>query len=124
MSAEPQEPTARETIIFTRSVAAQMARVSLDFLTLVESEALITPKLMEGGQAGYGTADIQRLAQIRRLHEMLGLDLPAVEVVLHLREQMLDLLKRLADLEERYARREQELLEEIEELRRRLLVRR
>ncbi len=122
MTWQPENHPPQQPVIFARSVAARLAGVSLEFLELVEAEALIRPRQLEGGEAGYASADIQRLARIRRLHEMLGLDLPAVEVVLHLREQMMDLLKRMAEVEERFARREQELLAEIEELRRRLLV--
>ncbi len=122
MAFRTDEQDAPETIIFARSVAAQMARVSLEFLELVESEELLQPRLTAAGEAGYAAADIQKLIQIRRLHEILGLDLPAVEVVLHLREQIMELLSRMEEVEERFARRERELLREIEELRRRLLV--
>jgi len=111
-----------EPILFARSVAAQMARVSLEFLALVEAEELLRPRPTPGGEPGYSARDIERLAQIRRLHELLGLDLAAVEVVLHLRDQVEELLARLEEMERRFARREQELLTEIEVLRRRLLV--
>lgn len=122
MAFQPEEQNPKGPVIFARSVAAQMARVSLEFLELVEAEALIKPRQLEGGDPGYAAADIQRLAQIRRLHEILGLDLPAVEVVLHLREQIAALLCRMEEVEQRFSRREQELLREIQELRRRLLV--
>uniref|UniRef100_A0A7V4G8Q4 MerR family transcriptional regulator n=1 Tax=Desulfobacca acetoxidans TaxID=60893 RepID=A0A7V4G8Q4_9BACT len=113
---------ASDTLIFTRTVTAQLARVSLEFLELCEAEALVRPRPLGEGEVGYGAEDIERLSQIRRLHEMLGLDLPAVEIVLHLRDQVLSLLERLSDLERRFARREEELLREIEDLRRRVLT--
>jgi DNA-binding transcriptional MerR regulator len=73
---------------------------------------------MVGGGEGYSPADIRQLLRIRRLQEDLGLDLPAVEVVLHMRRQMLDLLAQLDDVERRKRQRERELLAEIQRLRR------
>lgn len=107
---------------FTRPVAAQLARVSLEFLSLCETEDLIRPRELEGGEVGYSSEDIQRLSQIRRFHDTLGLDLDAVEVVLHLRTQVITLLSHLEEMERQFARREQELLEELDRLHRRLTV--
>lgn len=122
MPTRPEDDNPGGAVIFSRSMAAQMARVPLEFLELVEAEALLTPRATPGGEPGYSARDIERLARIRRLHELLGLDLAAVEVVLHLREQIEDLMARLEEMERRFAERERELLEEIEALRRRLLV--
>lgn len=106
--------------MFTRALAAQLARVSLEFLSLCEQADLIEVQVMSGGGVGYSTVDIRRLARIRRLCRDLDLDLTAVEVVLHLRRQVLDLLAQLEEMEQQQARREQELLNEIQQLRRRL----
>ena len=107
---------------YTRLVAAQMAQVSLHFLCLCEEESLIQVQGMAGGGQGYSVADIRHLVRIRRLHEDVGLDLPAVEVTLNLRRQVLDLMAQIEELERRMAQREQELLDEIGRLRRRLAV--
>ena len=104
---------------YTRSVAAQVARISLDFLRLCEEENLLQAKIMAGGQ-GYTPADIRQMARIRRLREDLELDLPAVEVALHLRRQVVDLLSQIDQMERHMLKREQELLNEIQQLRRRL----
>jgi len=48
------------------------------------------------------------------------LDLPAVEVALHLRRQVVDLLSQIEQMERHMSKREQELLNEIQQLRRRL----
>ena len=104
---------------YTRSVAAQVARISLDFLRLCEEENLLQAKIMAGGQ-GYTPADIRQMARIRRLREDLELDLPAVEVALHLRRQVVDLLSQIEQMERHMSKREQELLNEIQQLRRRL----
>lgn len=124
MTPQDRDTSGKREIIFTRTVTAQLARVSVEFLDYLEAEDLVQPRALEGeeGEMGYAPEDIQQLARIRRLHETLGLDLDAVEVVLRLREQVMDLLARMAEMEERFARREQELLQELDDLRRRLLV--
>ena len=94
--------------VYTRLVAAQLAQVSLDFLCLCEEEGLIQVQGMAGGGQGYSVADIRHLVRIRRLHEDVGLDLPAVEVTLNLRRQVLDLMAQIEELERRMAQREQE----------------
>ena len=55
---------------------------------------------------------------MRRLRRTLGLDLPAVEVVLHLRRQVIEMQSILAQLEAEMEEREQEWLREVLELRR------
>ncbi len=115
----PVRPREEEPV-YTRPVAAQLAGVSLSFLRRCEREGLIQPKVMAGGGLGYSAADIRRLVRIRRLREDLGLNLPAVEVVLHLRRRVVDLLLQLDEMERQMLQREQALLEEIQQLRRRL----
>lgn len=105
---------------YTRTVAARLARISLDFLRLCEEESLLEAKIMAGGGPGYTPADIRQLSRIRRLREDLELDLPAVEVALHLRRQVVDLLAQIDQMERDMSRREQQLLDEIQQLRRRL----
>jgi|UniRef100_A0A7C3WIU3 DNA-binding transcriptional MerR regulator len=109
-------------ILFPRPVAAQLARVSLGFLDRLEKEFLIQPRTIGPGETGYSADDIAQIARIRRLHEDLGLDLEAVEIILQMRRQILDLLNRVQEMEKRLAQRERELLAEIQDLRRRLRV--
>jgi MerR family transcriptional regulator/heat shock protein HspR len=116
------DPPSKTSLIFTRTVAAQLARVSLEFLDRLEAEELMQPRELEGGDLGYTPEDIARLSRIRRLHDTLGLDLAGVEVVLRLREQLVDMLTRMEDMEKRFNRREQDLVKELNELRRRFLV--
>lgn len=109
-----------EEPVYTRPVAAQLAQVSIEFLRLCEEENLIQVQVMAGGGQGYSVAHIRHLARIRRLHEDLELDLPAVEVVINLRRRVLDLMTQMDEVERRAAQREQELIDEIRLLRRRL----
>ena len=122
MTPQDQDNPRKAPLIFTRTVAAQLARVSLEFLEVLEAEALVQPRELEGGEQGYTPEDIGRLCRIRRLHETLGLELAAVEVILRLRERVAVLLAQMDEMEARFDRREQELLRELNDLRRRFLV--
>ena len=102
-----------EERLYPRLQAAELARMSPEMLRRCEEEQLVAARPMVGGQPGYTAADIRRLARVRRLCEELELDMPAVEVVLHLRRQVLGLLAELEEAEAHIARREQELLREI-----------
>lgn len=106
--------------IYSRSVAAQLARITLDFLEECERADLIRAGRMPGGGRGYTTADVRNLARIRRLRQDLGLDLAAVEVVLHMRRRIVEMLWEMEAIERDMLRRERELQREIRQLRRRL----
>ncbi len=113
----------RREPLFTRPIAAQLARITLDFLSMLEEERLTRPQTTVQGEQGYSAEDITQITRIRRLHQDLGLDLGAVGIVLNMRRQILDLLVRMEEMEQRLAERERELLAEIHDLRRRLGVR-
>ncbi len=84
-------PNDEKTVYISYQVA-YIASVSLDFLLVCEQEGLITQRSTPEGRIGYSLKDIQRLQVIRRLHEDLNLNLPAIDVILHLREQIRDLV--------------------------------
>ena len=106
--------------IFTRSMAAQLASVTVDFLEACERAELVRAGRMQGGSPGYTTADVRNRARIRRLHEDLELDLAAVEVVLHMRRRIVGMLQEMEAIESDMLRRERDLQREIQNLRRRL----
>jgi len=112
--------TEAEEPLYSRPVAAQLAHISLDFLRRCERENIVRPRRLPGGGAGYTAADIRRLARVRRLRYSLELDMPAVEVVLNLRRQVLELQGYLDQLEVEIDQREQEWQREVQELRRQL----
>ena len=106
--------------IFTRSMAAQLASITPDFLEACERAGLVRAGRMPGGGRGYTIADIRHLARIRRLRHDLGLNLAAVEVVLHMRQRIVEMLREMETIEQDVFRRERELQREIRQLRRRL----
>ena len=100
----PDEPR------YTRIVTAQLAQISVEFLTRCEDEQLVQTRVIRGGAQGYSASDVRRIARIARLHEDLGIDFNSLEVVLNMREQIIELQRQIEILEQEKARREDQLL--------------
>jgi DNA-binding transcriptional MerR regulator len=120
MSLKRRNDAAQEQSFYTRTWVTQVTEISADFLQRCEEEELIQVQISSSGEEGFSRADVRRLARIHRLCEDLDLDIGAVEVVLHLRRQVLDLQAQIETLEAQMLRRERELLKELQNLRRRL----
>jgi DNA-binding transcriptional MerR regulator len=103
---------------YTRILAAQLASISLEFLERCETESLIEVRIVQGDQPGYSVHDIRQLALVRRLHQDLELDFPALEVVLNMRNQLLGLQEQLEELERQMTEREERHMREVVNLRR------
>jgi MerR family transcriptional regulator/heat shock protein HspR len=103
LRAEDDEP------LYLRSLAIRMARITPDFLVLCEKEGLVQARTMTGGGKGFDSRSIERLALIRRLHRELELDLEIVDMVIHLRKQIVDLQQEIEIIEQRVRAREQSL---------------
>lgn len=109
--------SSQERSIYTRTLAAQITHISLDFLRRCEEEHLIQIRITGSGEEGFNKTDLRRLVRIHRLCQDLDLDLGAVDVILHLRQQILDLRSQMEALEQQMVQREKELLDEIQRLR-------
>ena len=105
---------------YTRVLAAQLAEISIEFLERCEIERLVQVRVIRGGAPGYSARDIRELARLGRLHQDLELDFPALEVVQHMRRQLLDLQEQVERLEREMVQREERLVRELVDLRRRL----
>lgn len=106
-------PQDKDTL-YRPAQTAHMACVTLDFLAAVEREGLLIRKTTSRGVTGFTLADVQRLVIIRRLHEDLRLDFPAIDVVLHLRDKVEELAQRRRSLE----REREEMQRRVERFRR------
>lgn len=113
-------PDDQEPLLYSRNDAARLARVSVSFWRLCEQEGLVHARRMVGGGKGYHPEDIERMAIIRRLHEDLELDMSSLEVVLQMRQRILELLDEVEDMELMARQRERELLAQLRALRQRL----
>ena len=106
--------------IYVRSLAARLASVSQEFLIRCEQQGLVKARLMTGGGTGFTVKAIRQLTIIRRLHQDLDLDLETIEIVLHMRNQILDLQAQLEKEQRRAQQREKRILKELQELRKAL----
>src|SRR5438045_6587231 len=85
----------REPVYFI-SIAARKVGMHPQTLRLYERLGLVKPA-RHGSNRHYSEADLQRLRQIQRLTQDMGVNLAGVEIILNLLEQLRDLQ---AELEE------------------------
>lgn len=78
----------RERRRYTISVAAELVNVHQQTLRHYERLGLVEPLRGKGEIRYYSPQDIERILQIRRLVEELGVNLAGVEVILNMRDQM------------------------------------
>jgi MerR family transcriptional regulator/heat shock protein HspR len=88
MSAEPRTYTIR--------AAAQLSGLHEQSLRLYERRGLISPARSKGNIRRYSEADIAQIRFIKRLVDDLGVNLAGVEVIIQLRQQIIDLKQELA----------------------------
>jgi hypothetical protein len=103
---------------FELGTAAKLARVSEDFIYRCDSEGLVTSRVMLHGKQGLCFSDVCKLKLVRHLHDDMGLDLEAVDIVLRYRNQIRTMQRRLDELDQRLRQKEKEHHIEILALRR------
>jgi MerR family transcriptional regulator/heat shock protein HspR len=91
----------RERQRYTISVAAELVNVHQQTLRHYERLGLIEPQRGKGEIRYFSPRDIERVQQIRRLINELGVNLAGVEVILNMREQMEHLQREAQDTIER-----------------------
>lgn len=79
-------------------VVAQTLSVHPQTLRLYERMGLVQPQRSRGNIRRYSDADIEQLQCIQRLINDLGVNLAGVEVILNMREQMLQLRQEMEAL--------------------------
>lgn len=104
--------------VYTPAGAAALAGISLSELETFQRAGLIDPRTLSDGTIAYSVRDVHELACIARLQDEIELDLETVEVVLHLRTQVLEAYHKMEALRRSFVQREQELLATINQLRR------
>jgi MerR family transcriptional regulator/heat shock protein HspR len=103
--------------VFTISVAAELVNVHQQTLRHYERLGLIEPYRGKGEIRYYSAEDIERILQIRRLVDELGVNLAGVEVILNMRDQIErmrneyeDVIERLRSEHEAETRRLKEII--------------
>lgn len=92
---EPDTALAR---LYTVGVVAMLTGVRPATIRRYERVGLIEPAPSPGGRTRYTDREVERIRQIRRLRNDLGVNLAAVEVILHMRDRILELQDELARL--------------------------
>lgn len=104
---------ASEEPVYVISIAARMVNLHPQTLRTYELMGLVKPARTQGNIRLYSEGDIERLRQITRLIDDLGVNLAGVEVILRMRDQMVQMQRDMDQM-----RREYEA--EIDRLRRQL----
>ena len=81
------------------SVAARLVGVHEQTLRSYERAGLVEPARSKGRIRLYSLYDLERVRQIRRLTDEMGVNLAGVEVIIRLTDHIRALDRRVADLE-------------------------
>ncbi len=91
----------RDEPCFAISIAARIVGLHAQTLRYYERAGLVRPTRSSGRNRLYSQRDIERLQQIRRLTEDLGLNLAGVEVSLRMMDRMAQMEKEMEWLRRR-----------------------
>lgn len=89
------EVIAKDRPLYVISVAAELVDMHPQTLRLYERKGLIEPSRSAGKTRLYSQRDIERLREIRRLTQELGVNLAGVEEIIRLRNRLDDLQDQL-----------------------------
>jgi MerR family transcriptional regulator/heat shock protein HspR len=84
------------------SVAAKLVNRHPQTLRTYERLGLVKPARSEGGMRLYSPQDIERLRQIVRLTEDLGVNVAGVEVILHMQERMEQMRREMEQMQTQF----------------------
>ena len=87
---------------YTIKIAAELCGMHEQSLRMYERRGLIAPRRSAGNIRRFSDADVERIRFIKRLVDDLGVNLAAVEVILHMREQLLTTQQELDALRRAY----------------------
>ncbi len=83
---------------YTIRVAAEQAGLHEQSLRMYERRGLIQPERSKGNIRLFSDEDIEQIRFIKRLVDDLGVNLAGVEVIMHMRSQLIEAQTRLAQL--------------------------
>src|SRR5215470_5448013 len=84
---------------FVISVAARLVGVHEQTLRYYERAGLVEPARSKGRIRLYSLHDLERVRQIRRLTDEMGVNLAGVEVIMRLTDHIRELEERIGELE-------------------------
>ncbi|HEU4324439.1 MAG TPA: helix-turn-helix transcriptional regulator [Roseiflexaceae bacterium] len=80
---------------YTIKVAAELCGLHEQSIRMYERRGLITPQRSAGNIRRFSDDDVERIRFIKRLVDDLGVNLAGVEVILHMRQQLLEAQREL-----------------------------
>jgi MerR family transcriptional regulator/heat shock protein HspR len=83
---------------YSIKIAAELCGVHEQSLRLYERRGLVAPRRSPGNVRRYTDADIEQVRFIKRLVDDLGVNLAGVEVILHMRQQLVSAQAELEEL--------------------------
>ena len=98
-SRAPAEPQLPPNAAFVISVAARLVGVHEQTLRYYERAGLVEPARSKGRIRLYSLHDLERVRQIRRLTDDMGVNLAGVEVIMRLTDRIRELERRIEHLE-------------------------
>jgi len=93
-----KKPDEKERPVYIISVAAELVGMHPQTLRLYEREGLVAPSRTSGKTRLYSERDVEKLREIRRLTQELGVNLAGVEEIIRLRDE-LDIQQNRLELE-------------------------
>src|ERR671935_1512447 len=103
MASEPEESALNAELppnaAFVISVAARLVGVHEQTLRYYERAGLVAPARSKGRIRLYSLSDLERVRQIRRLTDDMGVNLAGVEVIMRLTDHIRELEQRIEQLE-------------------------
>ena len=81
--------------VYIISVAAELVDMHPQTLRLYERKGLVAPRRSTGKTRLYSERDVEKLREIRRLTQELGVNLAGVEEIMRLRDDLYELENRI-----------------------------
>lgn len=107
-------PVRRDEPVYMISVAARLCELHPQTLRMYERLGLVRPARIGAKNRMYSEQDIDRLRQIQRLTQEMGINLAGVEVILGLLEKMQRMQEEMDVEMDRMHREMEELLRRLE----------
>ena len=80
---------------YTIGIAAELCGMHEQSLRMYERRGLIAPRRSAGNIRRFSEEDVEQIRFIKRLVDDLGVNLAGVEVIMHMRQQLLDMQREL-----------------------------
>ena len=92
--------TGMEQQYYTIKVAAELCGMHEQSLRMYERRGLIAPQRSPGNIRRFSAQDVEQIRFIKRLVDELGVNLAGVEVIMHMRQQLIETQQELLALQD------------------------